>query len=260
MKFGICNLSIVPCRAEPADASEMVTQMLFGDHCKIIEERAKWSKVRLAYDKYEGWVDKKQVLEITKADYDQLEKNKHYACSLEMVGVLENGSDQSVQPIVLGSSLPNFEEGQVNFADQTFRFEGNSIHSSEKSEKEKLVEHAYMYLNTPYLWGGRSPFGIDCSGFCQIVYKLVGKKMPRDASQQAEIGQTLSFIEEAEEGDLAFFDNDEGEIIHVGMLLKDNYIIHASGKVRIDRIDHQGIYNIETKRYTHKLRLIKRVI
>ena len=122
------------------------------------------------------------------------------------------------------------------------------------------MENAMMYINAPYLWGGRSPFGIDCSGFTQLVYKIAGKKLPRDAYQQAEIGQTLSFVEEAQSGDLAFFDNEEGSIVHVGILLQDNEIIHASGKVRIDKIDHQGIFNVDTKRYSHKLRLIKKIL
>ena len=117
-----------------------------------------------------------------------------------------------------------------------------------------------MYINSPYLWGGRSPFGIDCSGFVQLVYRMNGIQLPRDASDQAKIGQTLSFIEEAEEGDLAFFDNNEGDIIHVGIMLEDNRIIHASGKVRIDKIDHQGIYNVDTKQYSHRLRIIKAII
>jgi cell wall-associated NlpC family hydrolase len=117
-----------------------------------------------------------------------------------------------------------------------------------------------MYLNAPYLWGGVTPFGIDCSGFTQMVYKLNGYKLKRDASQQATQGEALSFIEESEAGDLAFFDNEEGKIIHVGIIMSDNYIIHASGKVRIDRIDHLGIYNVDTERHTHKLRVIKKIV
>ena len=117
-----------------------------------------------------------------------------------------------------------------------------------------------MYLNAPYLWGGKTPFGIDCSGFTQMVYKLNGYKIHRDASQQALEGEPLSFIEESEVGDLAFFDNDEGNIIHVGIIMENNYIIHASGKVRIDRLDHLGIYNPELKKHTHKLRVIKKII
>ena len=123
-----------------------------------------------------------------------------------------------------------------------------------------MADSAYTFINAPYLWGGRSPLGIDCSGFTQVVYKLAGQKLQRDAYQQADQGITLGFIEEAEAGDLAFFDNDEGKIIHVGILLGQGKIIHASGKVRIDRIDHQGIFNEETGKYSHKLRIIKRIL
>ena len=131
---------------------------------------------------------------------------------------------------------------------------------NEIQDKAKLIDTAFLYLNTPYLWGGRTPFGIDCSGFTQMVYKLNGFKLERDASQQALQGEPLSFIEESEAGDLAFFDNDEGVITHVGIIMEDNYIIHSSGKVRIDRVDHLGIFNPDTQRHTHKLRVIKMYI
>ncbi|MFQ3326821.1 MAG: cell wall-associated NlpC family hydrolase, partial [Salibacteraceae bacterium] len=134
------------------------------------------------------------------------------------------------------------------------------VHSKEALSRSKILENALLYINSPYLWGGKSPFGIDCSGLAQMVYKIAGKKLPRDAYQQAEIGTTLSFVEEAEDGDLAFFDNEEGSIIHVGILMNENEIIHASGKVRIDKIDHQGIFNVDTNTYSHKLRLIKQII
>lgn len=126
--------------------------------------------------------------------------------------------------------------------------------------KSQIIQTAFTYLNTPYLWGGKTPFGIDCSGFTQMVYKLNGYKLLRDASQQATQGEALSFIEESEPGDLAFFDNSEGTITHVGLIMEDNYIIHAHGKVRIDRLDHSGIYNVDKRKHTHKLRVIKKII
>ena len=138
-----------------------------------------------------------------------------------------------------------------------YRFDG--LTTAGFTKKEKLAENALMYLNAPYLWGGRSPLGIDCSGFTQMVYRLQGVDLPRDAYQQAEVGTTLSFVEESEAGDLAFFDNNEERITHVGIILENNHIIHASGKVRIDRIDQQGIFNKELGTHTHKLRLIKSI-
>ena len=139
-----------------------------------------------------------------------------------------------------------------------YSFEGIKVCG--QKPKSDLVKTAFMYLNAPYLWGGKTPFGIDCSGFTQMVYKLNGYSLLRDASQQATQGEALSFIEESEAGDLAFFDNDEGVITHVGIIMEDNYIIHSSGKVRIDRLDHLGIFNPDTQRHTHKLRVIKKYI
>lgn len=126
--------------------------------------------------------------------------------------------------------------------------------------REGIVDSALSYLETPYLWGGKSPFGIDCSGFTQIVYKLNGIFIPRDASQQVNLGSSRNFRDEAQAGDLAFFDNEEGEVIHVGVVLENRKIVHASGKVRIDTLDHQGIYNQDLKKYTHKLRVIQNLL
>ncbi|MEX2380321.1 MAG: C40 family peptidase, partial [Vicingaceae bacterium] len=161
--------------------------------------------------------------------------------------------------LLIGSNLAYFKNNRIQIDKDVWKFEGISADTKKKQPKSKITDYALMLLNAPYQWGGRSPFGIDCSGFIQIIYKLIGISLPRDASQQAEVGQALSFIEEAEEGDLAFFDNEEGQITHVGIILENNRIIHASGMVRIDQLDHQGIYNQEIKNYTHRLRLISKI-
>lgn len=258
MKYGICHLSVIPCRLEPSDTSEMVTQLLFGETVKIYEEKKKnWRRVKTAYDDYDCWLDEKQITYISEEDFNQTKNNN---ISSELVHIIENKNSGLITPITLGSSLPNFKNKLIEFGNNQYSFGGNSINTLKSIKKSKLIENAMMYLNSPYLWGGRSPFGIDCSGFTQVVYKLNGFQLPRDASQQAEIGQTLSFIEESESGDLAFFDNEEGKIIHVGIMLENNSIIHASGKVRIDKIDHQGIFNVETNTYSHRLRLIKKIL
>ncbi|KAA5823663.1 NlpC/P60 family protein [Algibacter amylolyticus] len=249
MQYGICNLSIVPLRNEPADASELISQVIYGDFFKILEQRKQWTKIRLAFDKYEGWVDNKQYAEITEEQYKDLH-NQNPILSTDLVEFIEDKNNQ-LFPITIGSSLNGLSLVNHNY-------EGNSI--NRKLEKSNIIQTAFTYLNAPYLWGGKTPFGIDCSGFTQMVYKLNGYKLLRDASQQATQGEALSFIEESEPGDLAFFDNNEGIITHVGIIMEDNYIIHAHGKVRIDRLDHSGIYNVDKKMHTHKLRVIKKII
>ncbi len=249
MQYGLCNLSIVPLRAEPTDKSELVSQLLYGEHFKVLEKRKKWSKIRVAFDKYEGWVDNKQYVEIFEEEYSSLDKEP-LELSSNLVAFISNGGN-NLTPVPLGAVL-----NSTSLLEHTH--EGEQV--TGKKDKSNIVETAFMYLNTPYLWGGKTPFGIDCSGFTQMVYKLNGHAILRDASQQATQGEALSFIEESEPGDLAFFDNDEGDIVHVGIIMENNYIIHAHGKVRIDRIDHSGIFNAELKRHTHKLRVIKKII
>lgn len=253
MNYGISNLSIVPMRNEAADQSEMVNQVIFGEHFKVLEIRKKWSKIRLAHDSYEGWICNKQWIEIEEDIYKQLDKE----VATITTDILDIITKNHHQPIVIGSILPSYKSGHALINNEMYQFDGLTTPGFIK--KDKLVENALMYLNTPYLWGGRSPLGIDCSGFTQMVYRLQGVDLPRDAYQQAEVGTTLSFVEESEPGDLAFFDNAEGTITHVGIILEDNHIIHASGKVRIDRIDQQGIFNSEIGNHTHKLRLIKSI-
>ena len=238
----------------------MVTQMLFGEVLKIYEEkRAGWRKIKTAFDDYDCWIDDKQYIEINETEFERLNTSPITVCS-EMANIITNIDNNDLTPILLGSSLPSFKENQIRFNKFIYQFDGQTFDTSQEIAKSNLAENAMMYLNAPYLWGGRSPFGIDCSGFTQVIYKLNGFKLPRDASQQAEIGETLSFIEESKSGDLAFFDNEEGKIIHVGIMLENNNIIHASGKIRIDKIDHQGIFNSETNSYSHRLRLIKKIL
>ncbi|MFD1615145.1 C40 family peptidase [Gelatiniphilus marinus] len=249
MQYGICNLGIVSLRVEPYDKSELTSQVLYGDFFKVLEQRKYWSKIRLDFDDYEGWIDNKQYLEITEEQYYALSKEPP-KLSADLVEFIHDKNEQ-LYAIPLGASLNGL-------AILNHGFDGHSM--SGTALKNNLINTAFLYLNAPYLWGGKTPFGIDCSGFTQMVYKLNGYKLLREASQQATQGEALSFIEESEPGDLAFFDDNEGIITHVGIIMKDNYIIHAYGKVRIDRLDHSGIFNVDKKMHTHKLRVIKKII
>ena len=252
--FGICNLANIPLRIEPNDRSEIVSQVLFGEHFTILESTAKWSKIKLQFDDYEGWIDNKQYKTVTEEQFLLL-SNDSIVLNNDLIEYI-TAENNVLIPITLGASLSFLNHENIN--SQNFKFEG--LKTSGIKPKANLIQTAFMYLNAPYLWGGKTPFGIDCSGFTQMVYKLNGYQLFRDASQQSLQGEALSFIEESETGDLAFFDNEEGNIIHVGMIMDDNYIIHASGKVRIDRLDHLGIYNPETNKHTHRLRVIKKII
>lgn len=252
--FGICNLAIVPLRLEPSDRSEMTTQVLFGEHFKILEQTHKWSRIELAFDGYTGWIDNKQFRTISEAHY-QILSSSDIILSADLIEYLTQPNNQ-LMPVPLGASLSFLDHPGINT--ENFVFEG--LKASGIKGKQALLDTAFLYMNAPYLWGGKTPFGIDCSGMVQMVYKLNGYHMLRDASQQATQGEALSFIEESEPGDLAFFDNDEGRIIHVGIIMENNHIIHAHGKVRIDRLDHLGILNTDTGRHTHKLRVIKKIV
>jgi hypothetical protein len=249
MQYGVCNLSVVPLRAEASDTSEMVSQLVYGEHFKILDVRKKWCRVRLAFDDYEGWLDNKQYLEITKKVYNKLDscESKYSSEIIDYITTPENG----LLSICMGSHI---HAAPIMGHD----FEGGF--TLEKQPKKHIIDTAVLFLNCPYLWGGKTLFGLDCSGFTQMVYKINGHALLRDSGQQATQGESLSFIDESEPGDLAFFDNEEGTIIHVGIIMEDHHIIHAHGKVRIDRLDQTGIFNYQVKKHTHKLRVIKRII
>lgn len=269
MEFGINLQSIVPIRKEPSHLSEMTTQVLFGELFRIYESTNGWHQVRLAWDNYEGWIHEKQVKIIDEQEFLRL-LNADTPVVMDLVQLIANESQKTMFAIPLGSSLPGLEGQFFTVGGENFRFEGqvsitSGVEEIETLQEKKefchnLVEDAMMYLHSPYLWGGRSPFGIDCSGLVQMVYRLCQIKMLRDATQQATQGEGISLLDEAEPGDVVFFDNEEGIISHAGILADRFRVIHASGNVRIDAIDHQGIFDGKQEKYTHKLRLIKRII
>ena len=255
MEYGICHLNCVAVRKDPSDQSEMVSQLLFGETFQVLLQEEDWLKIHIDYDYYEGWVLTKQISELSEETYLRITENIEFY-SNELVTFISDKNDHP-QILTLGAGLPEYDEGTFKLNGSDLTFDGDLI--SGKQDKTSLVLTAYKFLNAPFLWGGRTPFGVDCSGFTQMVYKINGYQLFRDAHQQASQGEVLSFIEECEPGDLAFFDNEEGEIIHVGIILDNNYIIHCNGKVRIDRIDSSGIYNVDTNRHTHKLRVMKQL-
>jgi len=235
MNKGICNVSIAPLRADSSDKSEIVSQLLYGESADIIEVKDNWTKILTHYDNYEAWMDTKQISPVS--DEFVVSRKRNLVKEPFQSTMTESGKVL----LSMGS--------EVNF-ETTAPTRGRDL-------SESIVNCAKEFLNVPYLWGGKSFFGIDCSGFTQIIYKIYDIKIPRDTYQQAELGEALTFIEEAKPGDLAFFENKEGRIHHVGIILAEQKIIHAHGKVRIDSLDSTGIFNKDQNKHTHKLRFIR---
>lgn len=254
---GVVRLSLVPMRAESADSAEMISQLLFGEHYSVLEhsEDEKWIKVKNAFDAYEGWIDKKQHHSISKDYFNQIDSSEYKICTDLIAKILFK---QQVSHITCGAILPLLNN-PIFKDEENVAFTGSAKSLHQKLGVSSLLKFAKNYLNTPYLWGGRSPFGIDCSGFTQVVFRLAGYNLPRDSSQQILIGEEIG-IEEHEAGDLAFFTNKEGKMNHVGLLMGDDTIIHASGKVRVDSIDEKGIFNKEQNTYTHHLFKVNKVM
>ncbi len=249
MPFGICPLSVIAVRESADENSRMISQLLYGEMFRLTDHRKHWSKIRIPGEKWEGWILKDQYRELSDVDYKKLADadTEKYALDLVSFASTEQGV---LIPILLGSNVSHAQA-------LAHSHEGNA--SNGDFQKSRLVDTALLYLNAPELRGGKGPFGIDSAGFTQMVYKINGVQLLRTPEEQATQGEPLSFIEESEAGDLAFFDDKEGNITHVGIIMADNYIIHVDGRVRIDRLDHTGIFNREKRNYTHQLRVIKKI-
>jgi len=251
MEYGICNLSVIPLRAEPAELSEMVSQVLFGEAFEILEWREKWVKITTSIDNYTGWIGRTQFAMLGHLAWQQLQREQPQL-SYGAVTQAWKKSDNTILYLPIGSSMAFMEGNTCKIGNEKFEILGP------KGDIEAFYITAKSFLNAPYLWGGRTHFGIDCSGFSQAVFRLHGININRDASQQAKQGQPVENIKKAKPGDLAFFINENEKITHVGIMLNKSQIIHASGRVKIDSIDEKGIYSEELMRYTHTLHSIKR--
>jgi gamma-D-glutamyl-L-lysine dipeptidyl-peptidase len=252
MEYFVCENVFVPLRSGPTHRSEMLSQVLFGEKYKIIDQSAGWLKIETLFDNYQGWIDMDHLQHSeVKDDLPGVILQKSMHCLKE---------DKSKIVLDPGSEIYNHDFTKKTFTTGVHNYSAHGdFNESYIKGNEALTDTALRFINSPYIWGGRVTCGIDCSGLTQLVYKMHGIKIPRNSWQQAAIGETVSFINDAKPGDLAFFDNEKGNITHVGMIFSEGLIIHASGRVRIDTIDHQGIYKLEIRGYSHHLRTIKKI-
>jgi len=257
--LGICAFNLVAIRANDSDKSEMVTQLLFGDTYSVLSEsdNGKWVKIKVIEDGYQGWMDKKLHSVMSEDYFTKMRQSEKYFCT-EVVGYVD--LNNTSHPIFFGSYLPMFDGKHIYLGDKSFPFRGKANKEKKAMSAQEIIHSAKLYLSTPYLWGGKSHAGIDCSGLVQVVFRSCGYHLLRDAYQQAEMGMHIENLKKAESGDLAFFSNDAGKITHVGILASNDEIIHAHGKVRLDKIDDKGIINGDSGLYSHKLSGIRRIM
>ncbi|MGL4364443.1 MAG: NlpC/P60 family protein [Bacteroidales bacterium] len=259
--IGISTVAIIPLRSNSSEQSEMVSQLLWGELFEVEQQKNNWIQVRTMIDGYLGWLNPLITSFIMRSDLDQsllIASARILNVPLAYARHLKTG-----ERILLpqGSLLYNYNEknGKFNLLNEEYQVE-NLLPTPFSLSPGNIIEGALNLINAPYLWGGRNAMGIDCSGFTQLIYRCAGLILPRDAKDQLHHGTLVDFVEVSQPADLAFFDNEVGDITHVGVLLGDDKIIHASGNVHIDRIDNEGIFSQKHNRYTHKLRAIKRLI
>ena len=261
--------SVVPVRAEAREGAEQNTQMLFGELCEVIEHSdvsiqhsERWRYIRLESDGQEGWVDAKMICPMESKEYEAHKAALKNAAmvAMPMAYAVSENNGQTL-PLTAGTRLTNYKDGRFEVLGVGFRIDpGMVIAKPVELNQQNLLQTVRFFINVPYLWGGKNALGMDCSGFTQVVMSLFGITLPRNASEQATQGETVSDPAQAQAGDLAFFDHEDGKISHVGIVIDPTRIIHCSGRVKVEKLDQTGIYNIEQGGYSHHLVLIKRIL
>ena len=258
MEKGIVYQGYVPVRREPSETSEMVSQVLFGEEFRILNSNGKWLQISLYFDGIEGWVTKDGVDTIEPENMPENESDRGYRMVSHPCIIVQDLKLDRQLILPAGSIWPKTGGNALTLGRHEFGLlsEEGLITPGPHMDPEEIGKGL---ISLPHLWGGRSGFGFDGPGLVQMLCRMMGLQLPRQCNQQAGLGTTVNFMHEIRKGDLAYFDNEEAELVHAGMVLDGGRVLHCSTNVRIDRLDHHGIYSIEKEAYTYKLRVIKRL-
>ena len=257
---GIVLHSVVPVRSEANEGSEQLTQLLFAETVDILEEKPRWIRIKNDADGQIGWVDFKMLTTLSDSECELVAKaDKSARVMMPMAYAVSENNGQTI-PLTAGTCLPNYKDGRFEVLGVGFRIDPSMVaDKSLEMTTEKIMEVVRFFLNVPYLWGGKNALGMDCSGFTQIIHSLFGHQLLRNASEQVTQGMPVKSLKNAQTGDLAFFDHEDGKISHVGLILDGERIIHCSGRVKVEKLDEIGIFSIEQGgTYTHHLVSIRR--
>lgn len=255
--YAIGRFTAAALRAKKRENAEMISQLLLGEPVRVLDHEGEWARVQCADDGFEGFIRAHQLLPVDELTFLQQKNNPAFCLDL-FAPIL---GDNNGLPVTIGARLPAFDGIHLRLNDRRYTFSGQAVMSRDlTADGNLMLKLARKLLFAPHLTGGRTPTGIDAPGLVQLVARIVDLQLPRTAEAQVGCGRPVDFIVQCQTADLAFFDDKRGNINHVGLLLPDSRIIHVYDRVRIDAIDHYGIFNYELGRYTHRLRIVKRLL
>jgi cell wall-associated NlpC family hydrolase len=230
----------------PDAKSEVVTQAILGTTCRILKKNEGWLYVKMP-DQYEGWVERKKV-QFYPPDSKNYASTGKVGCVVNLFANLYEGpavETPLVTTLTIGTIIEIINEPpensyiKVRLPDGTeaWTHEGNlditnAPYIFKRGRPEDFVNTAKRFLGLPYLWGGTTPYGLDCSGFCQLIYRLNGIQILRDADMQASMKEFKTIdVKNLEPADLIFFgDTSSSRITHVGMYIGNGQFIHSTTK------------------------------
>lgn len=273
---GIVLYSVLPLRAEAREGAEQLTQLLFGETCEILRTEGRWTEIINDADGQQGWVDAKMMVAMN--DEEAATYTKQLAETTAFVRMpmafAVSRNNQTTIPLTAGTRLCNYHVSKENAQIGVFEALGVEFHIDPTMvmtqymplNRDSLMLLGRFLLNAPYLWGGKNALGMDCSGLTQILLSMMGVRVKRNASEQAQQGEPVASLAESKACDLAFFDHGDGKVTHVGILLGNGTIMHCSGRVKVEKITEEGIlssennalYNVgEVSHLLHSIRRFK---